>query len=100
MAEDGEVLVRGPHVFLGYFKNEAATESTLIGDYLYSGDLGQFDEDGFLWITGRKKEIIITSGGKNIAPANIEAALKDMELVNDSHHHWRPAQIPLCADYA
>ena len=84
IAEDGEILAKGPNVFLGYFKNEDATESTLQDEYLYSGDIGQFDEDGYLWITGRKKEIIITSGGKNIAPANIEAALKDMELVNDA----------------
>ena len=84
IAEDGEVLAAGPNVFLGYFKNQAATDSTLIDGYLYSGDLGSIDEDGFLSITGRKKEIIITSGGKNIAPANIEAALKDQELINDA----------------
>jgi len=78
---DGEIRVKGPHVFLGYFKDPAATEETLYDGYLHSGDLGQFDEDGFLTIVGRKKEIIITSGGKNIAPKNIEAALKNLPLV-------------------
>lgn len=78
---DGEIMVKGPHVFLGYFKEPAATEETLYDGYLHSGDLGQFDEDGYLTIVGRKKEIIITSGGKNIAPKNIEAALKNIPMV-------------------
>ncbi len=78
---DGEIMVKGPHVFLGYFKDPAATEETLYDGYLHSGDLGQFDEDGYLTIVGRKKEIIITSGGKNIAPKNIEAALKNIPMV-------------------
>lgn len=84
IASDGEILVRGSNVFMGYYKNLAATEETLIDGWLYSGDLGEFDEDGFLKITGRKKEIIITSGGKNIAPKNIEAALKNLELVSEA----------------
>ncbi len=81
LADDGEILVKGNHVFMGYFKNDAATATDLIDGWLQSGDLGQFDEDGYLTIVGRKKEIIITSGGKNIAPKNIEAALKNIELV-------------------
>lgn len=81
IADDGEILVRGPNVFLGYYKDPKATAETLNDGWLYSGDLGQFDDDGFLYITGRKKEIIITSGGKNIAPKNIEAALTDIPLV-------------------
>ncbi len=81
IADDGEILVKGSNVFLGYFRNEAATKSDLIDGWLQSGDLGQFDEDGYLSIIGRKKEIIITSGGKNIAPKNIEAALKNIDLV-------------------
>ncbi|GJM42500.1 MAG: hypothetical protein DHS20C20_27820 [Ardenticatenaceae bacterium] len=84
LAPDGEILVKGPNVFLGYFKDEAATKSDLVDGWLHSGDLGQFDEDGFLSIVGRKKEIIITSGGKNIAPKNIEAALKNLDIVSQA----------------
>ncbi|MFO7563297.1 MAG: long-chain fatty acid--CoA ligase [Enhygromyxa sp.] len=83
IAEDGEILVRGPNVFLGYYKDEAATAETLIDGWLHSGDLGEL-RDGFLYITGRKKEIIITAGGKNVAPKNIEAALKNHALVNEA----------------
>jgi long-chain acyl-CoA synthetase len=83
IADDGEILVRGPNVFLGYYKDEAATEETLIDGWLHSGDLGELRE-GFLYITGRKKEIIITAGGKNVAPKNIEAALKNHELINEA----------------
>ncbi len=85
IAQDGEILVRGPNVFLGYYKEPQATRETLLdGGWLASGDLGEFDADGFLKITGRKKEIIITAGGKNIAPKNIEAALKNAELINEA----------------
>jgi acyl-CoA synthetase (AMP-forming)/AMP-acid ligase II len=77
LGEDGEILVRGPNVFKGYYKDQPATDACLIDGWLHSGDLGTFDSDGFLLITGRKKEIIITAGGKNIAPKNIEAALKN-----------------------
>jgi long-chain acyl-CoA synthetase len=84
IAQDGEILVKGPHVFMGYYKNPEATAETLVDGWLYSGDLGYFDEEGYLIITGRKKEIIITSGGKNIAPKNIEAALKNLDLVADA----------------
>ncbi len=82
--EDGEIKVQGPHVFLGYYKEPAATEETLYDGWLHSGDLGQFDEDGYLTIVGRKKEIIITSGGKNIAPKNIEAALKNIPMISQA----------------
>ncbi len=81
LAEDGEILVRGKNVFAGYYKNQAATDETLIDGWLYSGDLGKFDEDGYLSIIGRKKDIIITSGGKNIAPQNIEEALSTIDIV-------------------
>jgi long-chain acyl-CoA synthetase len=84
LAEDGEILVRGPNVFLGYYKEPAATAETLQDGWLCSGDLGAFDKDGFLTITGRKKEIIITAGGKNIAPKNIEAAIKQSPLVSEA----------------
>jgi len=84
LADDGEIMLRGKNVFLGYYKNPAATAETLIDGWLYSGDLGSFDDEGFLTITGRKKEIIITSGGKNVAPKNIEAALKNLDLVAEA----------------
>jgi long-chain acyl-CoA synthetase len=84
LADDGEVLVRGPNVFMGYYNNPDATASDLVDGWLYTGDLGQFDDDGYLTIIGRKKEIIITSGGQNIAPKNIEAALMNLPLVSQA----------------
>lgn len=84
IAEDGEILVKGPNVFLGYYKDADATNSTLIDGWLHSGDLGSFDKDGFLNITGRKKDIIITAGGKNITPKNLEAGIKNHELVDEA----------------
>jgi long-chain acyl-CoA synthetase len=84
LAEDGEIQVRGPNVFLGYYKEPEATAETLKNGWLCSGDLGAFDKDGFLSITGRKKEIIITAGGKNIAPKNIEAMIKQSPLVAEA----------------
>jgi long-chain acyl-CoA synthetase len=84
IAEDGEILVRGPNVFMGYYKEPQATAETLQDGWLCSGDLGTIDKDGFLTITGRKKEILITAGGKNIAPKNIEAALKESLLISEA----------------
>jgi long-chain acyl-CoA synthetase len=83
IAEDGEILVHGPNVFMGYFKDPEATAATLRDGWLCSGDLGKLDPDGFLVITGRKKEILITSGGKNITPKNIEEDLKRHDLVGE-----------------
>ncbi len=84
LGDDGEVLVRGPNVFMGYFKDPETTAATLKDGWLHSGDLGAFDERGFLKITGRKKDIIITAGGKNITPINIEEALKSHDLVGEA----------------
>jgi long-chain acyl-CoA synthetase len=84
IAEDGEIQVSGPNVFSGYYKDEAATNDALQDGWLLSGDLGKFDDNGYLFITGRKKDIIITAGGKNIAPKNIESAIKNHPLVGEA----------------
>jgi long-chain acyl-CoA synthetase len=84
IASDGEILVEGPNVFLGYFKDPAATAEALVDGWLRTGDLGAFDRDGYLFITGRKKDILITAGGKNIAPKNIELALKQDPLITEA----------------
>ncbi len=75
IAPDGEILTRGPHVMKGYWKEPQATAQAIIDGWLYTGDVGHVDADGFLFITDRKKELIITSGGKNIAPTELERLL-------------------------
>jgi long-chain acyl-CoA synthetase len=75
IAQDGEILTRGPHVMIGYWNNPAATDEILHDDWLSTGDLGRVDENGFVYITGRKKEILVTSGGKNVAPVYLESLL-------------------------
>jgi long-chain acyl-CoA synthetase len=82
IAEDGEILVNGPNVFQGYYKNEEATRETIVDGWLHTGDIGEVDSEGFIKITGRKKDIIITAGGKNITPANLEAEIKQHPLVS------------------
>ncbi len=85
VAPDGEVLMRGPHVFLGYFKQPEATAETLDAQgWLHSGDVGEIDERGFLRITDRMKELIITAGGKNIAPQHLEGRLKQIAAVSQA----------------
>ncbi len=81
---DGEILVKGPTNFSGYAKDPEATARTLIDGWLYTGDIGHIDPDGFLYITGRKKDIIITSGGKNIAPANLEMDLVSLPFIENA----------------
>jgi long-chain acyl-CoA synthetase len=84
IADDGEILARGPNIFTGYYKNEEATNETLAGGWLHTGDIGRLDDDGFLYITGRKKDIIITAGGKNITPANLENGLKQNRWISQA----------------
>jgi long-chain acyl-CoA synthetase len=81
IAEDGEVLVRDAKLLTGYAGRPDATAETLVDGWLHSGDLGRLDEDGFLYITGRKKDLIITAGGKNISPAAIEAAAEAVPIL-------------------
>ena len=81
IAEDGEILVKGPNVMLGYFKDPEKTAEVMTGDYFHTGDIGEFDADGFLKITDRKKEMFKTSGGKYVAPALIENAFKQSRFI-------------------
>jgi long-chain acyl-CoA synthetase len=95
--EDGEILVRGPHVFREYWRNPEATAQTLVDGWLHTGDLGSIDDEGYLSITGRKKDIIITAGGKNLAPSNIENDLKQSRYISQAvmHGDRRPFPVAL-----
>src|SRR6266540_492587 len=84
IADDGELLMRGPHVFAGYWNNLEATVDALVDGWLQTGDLGSIDADGFVTITGRKKDIIITAGGKNLTPANLENDLCRSPLISQA----------------
>lgn len=97
IAEDGEVLARGPNVFRGYHDNDRATREVLSDGWLYTGDLGSVDAEGYLTITGRKKDVIITASGKNLTPANIENDLRQSPLISHAvmHGDRRPYPVAL-----
>jgi long-chain acyl-CoA synthetase len=82
IAEDGEILIKGDIVFRSYWNNEQATAEALEDGWFHSGDLGELDDDGFVRITGRKKEIIVTAGGKNVSPAVLEDRLRAHPLIS------------------
>ena len=82
IAEDGEILLKGDHVMPGYYNNQQATNETIIDGWLYTGDVGKKDDEGYLYITGRKKEIYVSSAGKNIAPLVIEETMKSIPIVS------------------
>jgi long-subunit acyl-CoA synthetase (AMP-forming) len=85
IAEDGEICFRGRHVFKGYLKDEAATEAALDREgWLHSGDIGTIDKEGYVQITDRKKDLLITAGGENIAPQVIEGVLKSLPVVGQA----------------
>jgi long-chain acyl-CoA synthetase len=97
IADDGEVLIKGANIFRGYYKNDDASFGAIIDGWLHTGDLGSLDEDNYLTITGRKKDIIITSGGKNITPANMENDLKQVRWISQAvmHGDRRPYPVVL-----
>jgi long-chain acyl-CoA synthetase len=97
IADDGEVLVRGGNIFKGYYKNDDASFGAVVDGWLHTGDLGSLDADGYLSITGRKKDIIITAGGKNLTPANIENDMKQTRFVSQAvmHGDRRPYPVML-----
>jgi len=82
IADDGEILLRGENIFRGYWKNPEATAETLAGGWFHTGDIGELDDDGFLSITGRMKELIVTAGGKNVSPAVLEDRLRSHPLIS------------------
>ena len=101
LADDGEILARGPNVFVGYYKDALATAECLQGGWFHTGDIGTIDEDGFVAVTDRKKNILITAGGKNITPSNLENEVKNDALVSYCHMHADRRAFPtalICLD--
>ena len=94
IADDGEILLKGPNIFQGYYKNDDGSFGALIDGWLHTGDIGRLDEDGYLYITGRKKDIIITAGGKNITPANLENDLKQTRYISQAVMHGDRRPFP------
>jgi long-chain acyl-CoA synthetase len=97
IAPDGEILIKGPNIFQGYHNRTDTSFGTVVDGWLHTGDLGSIDEDGYLSITGRKKDIIITAGGKNLTPANIENDLKQSRWISQAvmHGDGRPYPVVL-----
>jgi long-chain acyl-CoA synthetase len=94
IADDGEILLKGANIFQGYYKNDDASFGAVVDGWLHTGDVGRLDDDGFLFITGRKKDIIITAGGKNLTPANLENDLKQTRFVSQAVMHGDRRPFP------
>ena len=94
IADDGELLTRGPHVMKGYWKNPQATAEAIRDGWLHTGDLGQIDADGFLTITGRKKELLVLSNGKKVVPTHIEGLLVADPCIDQAVVHGEGKELP------